>query len=123
MNLLDFSVLGPLEARADGRVLELGSGRHVALLAFLLLHAGETVSRDAIFEALWRDPPATAPKMVHNYVSRLRKALGADRALELWRGEPLADCADEPFVEAEVARLDELRLAAIETRIKAELAL
>src|SRR5919199_5612649 len=78
MNLLDFSVLGPLEARADGRVLELGSGRHLALLAFLLLHAGETVSRSAIFDALWREPPATAPKMVHNYVSRLRKALGAD---------------------------------------------
>jgi predicted ATPase/DNA-binding SARP family transcriptional activator len=44
-------------------------------------------------------------------------------ALDLWRGAPLADLAWEPFAHAEVARLEELRLAALEDRIDADLAL
>jgi DNA-binding SARP family transcriptional activator len=44
-------------------------------------------------------------------------------ALSLWRGEPLADFAFEPFAQAEIFRLGELRLAALEDRIAAELAL
>jgi predicted ATPase/DNA-binding SARP family transcriptional activator len=44
-------------------------------------------------------------------------------ALELWRGPALADLADEPFAVAEATRLEELRLAALEARFEAELAL
>jgi DNA-binding SARP family transcriptional activator len=44
-------------------------------------------------------------------------------ALDLWRGEPLADLAFEPFAAPAIARLQELRLAAIEARIEADLAL
>jgi DNA-binding SARP family transcriptional activator len=44
-------------------------------------------------------------------------------ALSLWRGEPLADFGFEPFAQAEITRLGELRLAALEDRIDAELAL
>ncbi len=44
-------------------------------------------------------------------------------ALSLWRGPPLADLAYESFCQAEVARLDELRMAALEERIAAELEL
>ena len=44
-------------------------------------------------------------------------------ALALWRGPPLADLAYEPFAQAEIARLEELRLAALEQRIDADLAL
>jgi predicted ATPase/DNA-binding SARP family transcriptional activator len=47
----------------------------------------------------------------------------ARQALELWRGPPLADVAYEPFAQAEIARLEELHLLALETRIEAELAL
>jgi eukaryotic-like serine/threonine-protein kinase len=46
----------------------------------------------------------------------LREALG------LWRGPPLADLAYEAFAQPEIARLDELRLAALERRFDAELA-
>ena len=42
-------------------------------------------------------------------------------ALALWRGEPLAELAFEPFAQAEVFRLEELRLAATEDLIGAEL--
>ncbi len=44
-------------------------------------------------------------------------------ALALWRGAPLADLPWEPFAQAEIVRLEELRLAALEDRIEADLAL
>jgi DNA-binding SARP family transcriptional activator len=44
-------------------------------------------------------------------------------ALELWRGDALADFSYEPFAQAEIARLEELRLSALEERIEADLAL
>jgi DNA-binding SARP family transcriptional activator len=44
-------------------------------------------------------------------------------ALDLWRGPPLADFAYEPFAQEEIARLEELRLMALEERIEAYLAL
>src|SRR5204862_2067867 len=44
-------------------------------------------------------------------------------AERLWQGRPLADLEFEPFTRVEVERLEELRLAAIEERIEAELAL
>jgi predicted ATPase/DNA-binding SARP family transcriptional activator len=66
-------------------------------------------------------------------VARGRSELGAgdaeeaastlQEALALWRGPALADVAYEPFAQAEIARLEELRLVALEERIEAELAL
>src|SRR5919198_2726843 len=44
-------------------------------------------------------------------------------ALALWRGAPLADLAWVPFAQAEIVRLEELRAAAFEDRIDADLAL
>jgi DNA-binding SARP family transcriptional activator/class 3 adenylate cyclase len=49
------------------------------------------------------------------------EALG--RGLAMWRGPPLADLAFEPFAQAAAARLEEQRLAALESRIEADLAL
>ena len=49
--------------------------------------------------------------------ARLREALG------LWRGPPLADFRYEAFAQGEIARLEEARLAALEDRIDADLAL
>jgi len=46
---------------------------------------------------------------------QLREALG------LWRGPPLADLAYQPFAQAQIARLEELRLTALEERIDADL--
>ena len=44
-------------------------------------------------------------------------------ALALWRGPALADLRYESFAQGEIARLEELRLAANENRIEAELGL
>ncbi len=48
---------------------------------------------------------------------------GFDAALALWRGVPLADVRPTPLVTAEVARLEETRIATVEARIGAELEL
>ena len=45
------------------------------------------------------------------------------QALSLWRGPPLADFRYEPFAQAEMARLEELRLTCLEERIEAHMAL
>src|SRR5690349_10957909 len=70
-----FFVLGPLEARHDGRPVAIGGGRQRALLALLLMHAGEVVSRDRLIDELWAgEPPASASQSLDAYVSRLRRA-------------------------------------------------
>ena len=52
-----------------------------------------------------------------------RAASTLEEALALWRGPPLADLAYEPFAQREIARLDDLRVAALELLTEAELAL
>lgn len=54
---------------------------------------------------------------VETAVRRLREALG------LWRGEALADVAGAPFAVPTAVRLNELRLAAVEDRVAADLEL
>lgn len=164
---MEFRVLGPLEVAGDDGTLELGGVKQRSLLAMLLLHAGEAVSKDRLVDTLWgASPPLTAGKTVQVYVSRLRKTLADDRlvtrapgyvlylepgeldlarfeallaeardappetavktldeALALWRGPPLADLAYEQFAQPVVARLDEMRIGAVEQRLEANLAL
>ena len=52
----------------------------------------------------------------------LRDSGKPEQALAQWRGEPLADFADQRFAEPEIARLEELRLACVEQRIELDLA-
>ena len=73
-------MLGAIEACRDGQTLSLGGPKQRALLAFLLLHANQPVSRDRLIDALWGDrPPSRADASLDSYISRLRKLLGAER--------------------------------------------
>ena len=146
-----------LQVVDQGRILQLGSGRQLAVVALLLLDANATVSVDRLVDELWNEsPPPTAAKIVRNSISVLRRELGdrlvtqppgyvlrveggeldsqrleravesgdADEltaALALWRGAPLSQFAYEPFAQNEIARLEELRLTALETRAEAQL--
>jgi YVTN family beta-propeller protein len=75
---IEFRMLGPLELSADGRALPLGSPKQRALLALLLVHANETLSRDRLIEELWAEAaPATVESAFHSYLSRLRRLLDA----------------------------------------------
>ena len=68
-----FCVLGPLEAYTDGRSVPVGGGRQRALLALLLVHAGEVVSRDRLIEELWAgNPPPGASQSLDAYLSRVK---------------------------------------------------
>ena len=67
--------------------------------------------------ALRVDPDAVDASKFERLVAR-----GEPReALALWRGPPLDDVADEPFAAAEIRRLEELRLAAVELAIERDL--
>jgi YVTN family beta-propeller protein len=73
-----YRVLGPLEVEAGGELLPLGGAKQRALLAVLLMHANEVVSRDVLIEDLWGERGASGT--VHGLevlVSRVRKSLGA----------------------------------------------
>ena len=163
-----FQMLGPLEVRAEGRLINLGGPKQRLVLAHLLLRANQVVSADVLIDEIWGDePPDAARGSLQSYVSHLRKALGADRlegrppgyilhtdpseidavgfealvtaarrvaqadataagrtlreALELWRGDALDDLATEASLRGEIERLHEMRLAALEDRIDADL--
>ncbi len=74
------SLLGHVTAQVDARPVELGPARQRALFAVLAAHAGRTVGRDELIEAIWgASPPVTASGSVYTYVSGLRRALGDDR--------------------------------------------
>jgi predicted ATPase len=77
---VEFRILGPVEVLAEGGPVALGRPKQRALLAALLLRAGEAVPRDGLVDALWGDsPPASAVQSLQVYVHGLRKALGAER--------------------------------------------
>ena len=79
---MEFRILGPLEVREEGGALRLGGSKQRAVLASLLLHANEVVSRDRLIDELWgASPPDTAPTALQVHVSQLRKALGRDLIL------------------------------------------
>ena len=93
---------------------------------------GIVVTRAPGYE-LRTDPARLDVKRFEALVNEGRRALAAgdarsaraklDQALALWRGPPLADLAYESFCQTEIARLEALRLGALEERIDADLAL
>jgi predicted ATPase/DNA-binding SARP family transcriptional activator len=102
--------LAPLNAQ-DGSRLRTVSGGYLLLVGPGELDAD--VFADRLRDgrrALEEDEPARASELLA-------------KALTLWRGPPLAEVAFEDFAQSEIRRLEELRLAALETRIAADLKL
>ncbi|MGH9223111.1 MAG: AfsR/SARP family transcriptional regulator [Acidimicrobiales bacterium] len=78
---MEFRILGILEVCDAGSPVEIGAAKERTLLAALVLHANQIVSRDRLVEVLWGDtPPATAATTLNTYVSHLRAALEPRRA-------------------------------------------
>jgi len=94
--------------------------------------SGVVVTRERGYE-LRLDPDRVDAHRFERLVSEGRKELAGGRArsavlalgeaLSLWRGAPLAELAYEPFAQSEIARLDDLRLAAQEQLVEAKLTL
>jgi DNA-binding SARP family transcriptional activator len=75
----DFRILGPLEVVGDAGPFVLGGQKQRALLALLLLRAGEVVATERLVTELWGErPPKTATTSLQNFVSQLRKLFGSD---------------------------------------------
>jgi YVTN family beta-propeller protein len=70
-------ILGAVEARVGGGIVDLGGRKPAALLALLALGNGDGVSTERLIDGLWGDdPPRTARKSLQVHVSRLRSVLG-----------------------------------------------
>jgi DNA-binding SARP family transcriptional activator len=87
---VEFRILGPVEVLdAQGQRLALGGPKQRALLAVLLLHAGQVVAVERLIDELWgQDPPDTAAHSLQVYVANLRKVLEPARPRR-----PAACCA------------------------------
>ena len=98
---VEYRILGPIEVLDDmGERVPLGGPKQRALLAILLLRAGQLVSVDRLMDDLWGDePPDTARNTIQVYVSQLRKIMraagaGADALVTQGVGYLLAPLGD-----------------------------
>ena len=74
---LEFQLLGPIEARDEGRSLALSGPRRKALLARLLLDHGRVVTSDQLVDDVWDGRPGPgAAATLQSHISQLRKVLG-----------------------------------------------
>jgi hypothetical protein len=114
-----------------------GGARQRVVLALLVLHANQVVASGRVLLELWRGRPAgsgqcaaggrlAAAPALRAFPTRstwagssdcsprdarpLPRADAEQLALALWRGPALADSRYEPVTQAEISRLDELRL-------------
>ncbi len=112
---MEFRILGPLEVVEDGRPLALGRLKERIVLAALLLHANEFVSRERLIDELWGvAPPATARKAVNVYISKLRKTLTRDG------DDPIAtaDGGYRLVVDSDLLDADRMRSLVAEARVQ-----
>jgi DNA-binding NarL/FixJ family response regulator/DNA-binding SARP family transcriptional activator len=118
---VEYRILGPLEVVEGGEPVPLGRLKERIVLAVLLLHANEFVSRERLIDELWGEsPPPTARKAVNVYVSQLRKALsrnGLDPIATVDGGYRLEVGSDE----LDVSRLQRVLAGARERAAAGEL--
>ena len=77
LNVLQVSVLGPLEVRRDGQPISIPGGKTSELLVRLALEAGLVVRTERLVEELWAaDAVNTRRNTLQSKVAMLRRALG-----------------------------------------------
>ena len=84
--MVEFLVLGPLEAWRGGHVLSLGGARQRALLGLLLLHPNQVVPTELLVAVLWGDRrPASASQVLQDTSRRCaRRSAAAARRARPW---------------------------------------
>ena len=81
---MEFRVLGDIEIRHAGLVVDAGHARQQCVLAVLLAEANQPVSTVQLLDRVWaHDPPQRAREALYSYLSRLRKILAADPRVRL----------------------------------------
>lgn len=75
--MIEYRILGPVQAARDGEAVPLGGPRQRAVLARLLLDCRRVVSAGVLADDVWgEDPPESAAKTLQKYVSERRELLG-----------------------------------------------
>lgn len=75
-----FAILGPLEVTGDSGPVRLRGPRQRVLLSALLAQPNDVVSVDQLIDWLWpAGAPPSAPAVIHEQVSRLRRAVEPGR--------------------------------------------
>jgi DNA-binding SARP family transcriptional activator/tetratricopeptide (TPR) repeat protein len=83
---VEFGVLGDVEVRVEGRLVDVGHARQRCVLVVLLVEANHPVSLDQLVERVWGDlAPCRARETLYNYLSRLRHVLGPIPGVDLVR--------------------------------------
>lgn len=114
---MEFRILGPLDVLEGGRPVRVSGARERALLAILLIHAGQVVSADRLIDELWgRELPAHPANALQVVVSRVRRALapsaGASRLVTRRPGYVLHVESGELDAHRFVSLVEQARLAA-----------
>src|SRR5829696_3558020 len=71
----EFRLLGAVEARIGGRLIDLGRRQERCLLGLLLLEPNRSVPVDRLLGLLWENPGPAARGTLRTYVTRLRSRL------------------------------------------------
>ena len=83
---VEFRLLGEVEVRVDGHLLDVGHVRQRCVLAALLVEANRTIPVERLVERTWgTDPPQRARETLYSYLSRLRRALAGARGVAIVR--------------------------------------
>ncbi|MFD3514783.1 BTAD domain-containing putative transcriptional regulator [Streptomyces sp. NPDC058657] len=113
---LDFALLGPLEVRRAGTVLDPGRRRQRLLLIRLLLADGRAVAPETLCDELWPQQPGRAPggatSSLHAHVSKVRAVLEpphlrGQRAFEVLVTEPLGYALRVPPESRDTTRFEQ----------------
>ncbi|WP_112141487.1 AfsR/SARP family transcriptional regulator [Glycomyces dulcitolivorans] len=84
MTGIGFRILGPVEILHNGQKQGPTTAQQRCVLAMLLLDLDHVVPTGRLVSALWAsDPPAAARNSIRVYVTKLRKLIAADPAVEL----------------------------------------
>jgi len=86
VGVVEFRVLGDVEVRVDGQLVDLGHARQQCVLVILLVEANHVVSTDQLINRVWgQRPPSRARETLYSYLSRLRRALAGVDEVSLVR--------------------------------------
>lgn len=120
---MEIKVLGPVEARVNGRSATPTAAKPRQILALLALRAGHVVSVPSLMEELWGDrPPRSARTTLQTYILQLRKLIegassgDAKEVLVTRFGGYLLDIAPECVDVNEFVRLAQAGHNAAEAR-------
>ncbi len=84
---VEFRLLGAVEARVDGRRLDIGHARRQCVLAALLVDVNHPVPVEQLVDRVWSNqPPSSARKSLISYVSRLRNLFANTAGVAISRG-------------------------------------